>query len=182
MKELGKHMNLDVIGSCGTIKCDGHYTKHACGKVKQYKFYLAFENSNCRDYISFKIWMQGYGNGAVPIVLGAYKEDYLKQVPPGSFIQADDFESPKELAEYLLKLDKDDAAYLKYHEWRKTYSIGYDYRFLGSFAWQSMCSTLNERYSEPAKWHKKITDFENENKDCYLNKWVSKQCGGKTCA
>ena len=38
MKELGKHMNLDVIGSCGTIKCDGHYTKHACGKVKQYKF------------------------------------------------------------------------------------------------------------------------------------------------
>ena len=126
--------------------------------------------------------MQGYGNGAVPVVLGAYKEDIVKQVPPGSFIHADDFESPKELAEYLLKLDKDDAAYLKYHEWRQTYSIGYDYRFLGSFAWQSMCSTLNERYSEPAKWHKKITDFENENKDCYLNKWVSKQCSGKTCA
>ena len=181
MKELGKHMNLDVIGSCGTIKCDGHYTKNACGKVKQYKFYLAFENSNCRDYISFKIWMQGYGNGAVPVVLGAYKEDIVKQVPPGSFIHADDFESPKELAEYLLKLNKDDAAYLKYHEWRKTYSIDYDYRFLGHYAWEKMCTVLNKRYNESAKWHQKITDFENDKKECYLNKWVSKQCGGTTC-
>ena len=181
MKELAKYMNLDVYGSCGTLKCDGHYTKHSCGKVKQYKFFLAFENSNCRDYISFKTWMQGFGNGAVPVVLGAFKEDYLKQVPPNSLIHADDFDSPEELAAYLLKLDMDDAAYLKYHEWRKTYSIGFDYRFLGNFAWEGMCTALNKRHKEPAKWHKKITDFENEKKDCYLNKWVSKQCGGKTC-
>ena len=181
MKELAKHMNVEVYGSCGTFKCDGHYTKHACEKVGQYKFFLAFENSNCRDYISFKMWMQGFGNKAVPVVLGTYKEDYVKQAPPGSFIHADDFESPKELAAYLLKLDKDDAAYSKFHEWRKTYKIEYDYRFLGSFAWHSVCSALNRRYKEPPRWHKKITDFENVAKDCYLNKWVNKTCGGKTC-
>ena len=181
IKELGKHMNLEVYGKCGTLSCDGHYTKNACSKLKQYKFFLAFENSNCREYISFKMWMQAFGNGAVPVVLGAYKEDYVKLAPPGSFIHADDFASPQELAAYLKVLDGDDAAYMKYHQWRFTYKIDYDYRFLGRFAWESVCNALNKRHNEPARWHKKITDFENDG-ECYLNKWVNKTCGGKTCA
>ena len=180
VKELQKYMEVDVYGSCGkkSLKCRGHYTKKACDKVKYYKFFLAFENSNCRDYISFKMWMQGFGNNAVPVVMGAYKEDYIEhvRVPPNSIIYVDDFESPKELAEYLKMLDKNDTAYRALHKWREIYKIDYDYRFLGSFAWTTLCSKLNSKYNEAPKWHNTLTDFEHPSKDCYLNKWVKKQC------
>ncbi|XP_028415735.1 glycoprotein 3-alpha-L-fucosyltransferase A-like [Dendronephthya gigantea] len=184
VEELQKYMMVDVFGKCGTLKCPGHYTKNACEKVKEYKFFLAFENSNCRDYVSFKIWMQGFGNNAVPVVFGANKEDYSKRVkvPPNSFIHADDFETPKALAEYLKMLDKNETAYRQFHLWRKTYKIDYDYRFMGTFAWCNLCSTLNRRCNEAPKWHKTITDFENPAKDCHQNKWVETQCENKTCS
>lgn len=51
--ELQKHIQVDIYGSCGTKHCPRHSGDH-CLEIlsKQYKFYLAFENSNCRDYIT----------------------------------------------------------------------------------------------------------------------------------
>ena len=183
MAELKKHLELDIYGKCGTLQCAGHYSaKHGgCQKVKEYKFFLAFENSNCRDYISEKIWVQAFDNEAVPVVMGGNREDYVKLVPPGSFIHTDDFESPRELAAYLKRLDKNEAAYMKYHEWRATYKTKYEVKFLGTYVWERMCIELNKRYRERPQWHKIITDFENAEKDCYLNKWVSKVCNGTIC-
>ena len=183
MAELKKHMELDIYGKCGTLQCAGHFSaKHGgCQKVKEYKFYLAFENSNCRDYISEKIWMQAFDNEAVPVVMGGNREDYVKLAPLSSFIHTDDFESPRELAAYLKRLDKNETAYLKYHEWRSAYKTKYEFRFLGTYVWERMCIELNKRYREGPQWHKTITDFENAKKDCYLNKWVNKVCNGTIC-
>ncbi len=55
----------------------------------------------------------------VPIVLGAYKEDYISTLPPQSYINVDDFQSIKELAAYLQYLDKNDTAYAAYFAWRQ---------------------------------------------------------------
>ncbi len=55
----------------------------------------------------------------VPIVLGAYKEDYFNIVPPHSYINVDDFRSIIELASYLKYLDKNDTAYAAYFAWRQ---------------------------------------------------------------
>ncbi len=55
----------------------------------------------------------------VPIVLGAYKEDYLNIVPPQSYINVDDFRSIQELASYLKYLDKNDTAYAAHFAWRQ---------------------------------------------------------------
>nr|CDS30043.1 alpha(13)fucosyltransferase [Hymenolepis microstoma] len=55
----------------------------------------------------------------VPIVLGAYKEDYENALPPHSYINVDDFASIQELAEYLQFLDKNDTAYAQYFAWTK---------------------------------------------------------------
>ena len=43
--------------------------------------------------------------------------------PPGSFIHIDEFEGPKQLAEYLKELDKDDQKYLSYFQWRNIGSL-----------------------------------------------------------
>ena len=55
----------------------------------------------------------------VPIVLGAYKEDYEDALPPNSYINVDDFSSIKELTDYLLYLDSNDTAYASYFAWKE---------------------------------------------------------------
>ncbi len=53
----------------------------------------------------------------VPIVLGAYKEDYDSTLPPHSYINVDDFKSIRELATYLRYLDKNGTAHAAYFAW-----------------------------------------------------------------
>lgn len=57
VKELKHYIKVDIYGYCGTLHCKrGH--KLCFEKLrKEYKFYLAFENSNCRDYITEKFFV-----------------------------------------------------------------------------------------------------------------------------
>jgi len=58
VNELQKHMQLDFYGNCGTLTCDRSHTDDCFQKLKQdYKFYLSFENANCRDYITEKLFL-----------------------------------------------------------------------------------------------------------------------------
>ena len=52
-------------------------------------------------------------SGVIPLVLGR-RSHYELLAPPMSYIQADSFASPKELASYLHLLDKNDDLYNKY--------------------------------------------------------------------
>ncbi|XP_072574966.1 3-galactosyl-N-acetylglucosaminide 4-alpha-L-fucosyltransferase FUT3-like [Vulpes vulpes] len=88
--------------------------------LSRYKFYLAFENSLHRDYITEKLWRNALDAWAVPVVLGPSRKSYEQFLPADAFIHVDDFQSPKDLAQYLLSLDKDDARYLAYFRWRET--------------------------------------------------------------
>jgi len=75
-----------------------------------YFFYYAAENSLCKDYITEKLWFQGYSHMVVPIVLRrGLVEPYL---PPHSFIAADDFTSVDDMASYLQRLMRNRAEYL----------------------------------------------------------------------
>ena len=87
-------------------------------KIRSYKFYLAFENGHdCRDYITEKFWDNGLLSGRVPVVWGPKKKDVVALAPPGSFIHADDFHSPANLAAYLLYLNRSKTAYRRYFAW-----------------------------------------------------------------
>ena len=87
--------------------------------AKKYKFYLSFENGHhCRDYITEKLFHNAYMMDSVPVVWGATRADYEAVAPPGSFIYAEDFQSPAQLVIYLNYLNKNDEAYRKFFEWR----------------------------------------------------------------
>ncbi len=55
----------------------------------------------------------------IPIVLGAYREDYISTRPPHSYINVDGFRSIRELAAYIKYHDQNDAAYVAYFAWRQ---------------------------------------------------------------
>ncbi|XP_076805862.1 4-galactosyl-N-acetylglucosaminide 3-alpha-L-fucosyltransferase FUT6-like [Clavelina lepadiformis] len=124
MKELqGAGLNFTGYGKCfGRAIPRGN--PYLYETIKNYKFYLAFENAlHCTDYITEKFWNNGLKNDAVPVVWGPKKEDLLRVAPLDSFIFVEDFKSPKDLAEYLLYLDKNDTEYRKYFRWREDVSM-----------------------------------------------------------
>ncbi|XP_051906773.1 alpha-(1,3)-fucosyltransferase 7 [Hippocampus zosterae] len=84
-------------------------------------FYLAFENSEAKDYITEKLWKNAYQSGAVPVVLGAPVQDYEAVAPPHSFIHVDEFASVKELAVYLQQVAGDQKLYSEYFQWKRNW-------------------------------------------------------------
>lgn len=61
-KQLQKYIQVDIYGSCGSKRCPRSQSKNCFEMLnKEYKFYLAFENSNCQDYITEKFFVNGLG-------------------------------------------------------------------------------------------------------------------------
>ncbi len=85
-----------------------------------YKFYLAFENSLCEDYVTEKLF-RSLTTEIVPIVNGG--TNCSRDAPPHSFINVEDYSSPQELARYLKRLGANETEYSAYFDWNKTYDI-----------------------------------------------------------
>ena len=162
-KELSKYVPVDTFGRCGKPDpCRVKFMNFTCTietKLK-YKFYLAFENSRCPDYITEKFWLSLQQN-IVPIVLGPKIADYEKVAPPHSFIHVDNFTSPKHLAEYIKYLDKNDEAYYEYHMWRNKYEVKVSDYNLKPYC--KLCSMLHK------------TVYTHEQRDIQ-EFWDKKQC------
>lgn len=120
--ELRKYIKVDVYGACGNLKCPRNKSQECDAMLeKDYKFYLAFENSNCVDYVTEK-FLTRVNQHIVPIVL--WKRNYINYAPKMSYISVEDYKSPKDLADYLTYLDKNPQEYKKYLTWRSDYETG----------------------------------------------------------
>lgn len=171
IKELSRHIPVDIYGRCGTKVCPGHFTRD-CDVTKGYKFYLAFENSNCREYITEKLWWNSYEKEIVPVVMGASKEEYTRLTPPHSFIHVEDFEGPAELAKYLLYLDGNSSAYNEYFAWKSKYKVLNEHGYFGSPSLHlcRMCEAVN-RLRGSSKVYSDLGKFWNPATDCRPPVW-----------
>uniref|UniRef100_A0A3B5A8N4 Fucosyltransferase n=1 Tax=Stegastes partitus TaxID=144197 RepID=A0A3B5A8N4_9TELE len=116
-------------------------------------FYLAFENSVAKDYITEKLWRNAYQGGAVPVVLGASASDYKAVAPPHSFIHVDEFASVKEMGKYLQELAEDKKRYAEYFTWKQQWKVKVytDWR-------ERLCKICSQFSSLPQ--HKVYSDLE----------------------
>ncbi|XP_059156391.1 glycoprotein 3-alpha-L-fucosyltransferase A-like [Physella acuta] len=151
--ELAKYIQVDIYGTCGTLKCP-RYEANRCFDMlnTDYKFYLSFENSNCRDYITEKFFVNGLKHDVIPIVMGAAPEDYRRAAPPHSFIHVDDFESPKALAEYLHTLDNNDNLYNEYFQWKGTGDL------INTHFWCRVCALAHDDERGPS-WYTNLDSW-----------------------
>ncbi|GAB6028511.1 hypothetical protein CHUAL_002662 [Chamberlinius hualienensis] len=117
VSQLSKYIPIDSYGACLHNKdlpsnIDTHEKfndEEFLSLISKYKFYLAYENALCDDYMTEKLF-RSFHVGVVPIYKGSSR--VLDWIPtPKSVILIDDFSSAKELAEHLLKLDSNDTLY-----------------------------------------------------------------------
>lgn len=148
VKELQRYIPIDTYGKCGNLTCLPALSPNCTRLLQPYKFYLALENAACDEYISEKFWDNCLKQGVVPVVYGGRREAYERVAPPNSFIHISDFASIKDLAEYLLLLDKNDEMYNSYFKWRLEGTVEKVYPNLHP---RSFCNILPKisKYSKP---------------------------------
>lgn len=147
VQQLAQLIDVDIYGDCSnnSLKCAQNSTTHlsddSCYDMleRDYKFYLAFENSLCQDYVTekfFKILQRRI----IPVVLG--EADYSSIAPGHSYIDARKF-SPQGLATYLKKLAENDTLYNGFFHWKNKYSVTVRYPDMAQKALCHLCEKLH---------------------------------------
>ncbi|XP_067947526.1 3-galactosyl-N-acetylglucosaminide 4-alpha-L-fucosyltransferase FUT3-like [Watersipora subatra] len=163
VRNLQNFIPVDIYGNCGPFKTPG-ITRVRLMHLdfsREYKFYLAFENSDCDDYVTEKFWHSLLA-GMVPIVRGK-RVRYDKIAPPNSYIHADNFQTPSDLAQYLIMLSANVTLYKFYHEWRLKYNISSTV-FTSNTRW--MCDLCRQVHLTPRKFVNVYEHF-SEDTRCY---------------
>ena len=137
---------------------------------RDYKFVIAFENSLCWDYVSEKMFYNANFN-VIPIVMDLHG-NYDRFAPPKSYINALDFPTVKELADYLNVLDKNDTLYNEYFWWKESYITEYSINIWTKKVLQpaargycELCSKLQDP-NEPVSIVKNLKKWWNDDATC----------------
>ncbi|KAI8646089.1 hypothetical protein BD408DRAFT_410652 [Parasitella parasitica] len=146
VRELSKWIDVDIYGRCMNNQIYPENTT-TVDLISQYHFYLSFENSNCKDYVTEKL-SNAYAAGTIPIVDGP--TDYGPFIPnTHSVIRVDQFQNPEELATYLQRVLAEKELYDLYFDYRR--EGGLSERFMSTLdLFQrgrcDLCKLAYERY------------------------------------
>ena len=174
LKEYG--VPVDVYGQCGNFTCGvpqyegiakGNRTEEAkiedqrCRTMvgKKYKFYMSLENTLCLDYITEKFFtVMEYP--MIPIVMDTHGH-HARAAPAHSFINVLDFPTVRDLASYLIQLDRNDTLYNEYFWWKRHFRVRnanlYDGLHYRTFC--SLCAALHDAsVKDSMRSHNKVYD------------------------
>src|SRR5262245_54515752 len=117
-RELARYIPIDSYGRFMRNRSLPHddWRPTKLETIAHYRFTVAFENAISEDYVTEKFF-DPLVAGSVPIYLGAPN---VEAFAPGDrcYINVNDFESPRALAEDLWTLSQDEAAYSEYLAWK----------------------------------------------------------------
>ncbi|CAG2101470.1 unnamed protein product [Medioppia subpectinata] len=161
VNDLRKHIDIDIFGMCGQYNCPRDGTCLSA-IVKKYKFYLSFENSLCKDYVTEKLFnMVQYD--IIPVVYGS--ADYSLIMPNNSFINVKDFNTTEDLAKYLKLVSSDKQLYNSYMLWKNSYCP----QMTHSKYFCHLCHKLNEDSARKPtnRWNRKdVVEWFIDGADC----------------
>ena len=128
-----------------------------------FKYFLAFENTNCTDYITEKLW-RTLGKSMIPVLMQPDVASYRRmRLPAAAFIHVGSETlggDMKRVGAYLRRVDADFDAYFSHVKWPHVYvNVSYDGRLLEPHRMCSLCKRLNEETS--AISYTRLADFFN---------------------
>lgn len=115
-----QEIKIDSYGSC--LNNRNGYVERMADNVdayKKYKFVLAIENSNCKDYVTEKL-VKAVESGSIPIIAGRDgRPDYRRFMPDHSYINIYDYKTLKDLANDLKRIGSNKTLYESYLWYKK---------------------------------------------------------------
>lgn len=135
-KAMQNYVQVDIYGKCGTKSCP--IKEHGDCQLmleKNYKFYLSFENSLCKDYLTEKVF-SNMNYFIIPVVYNAAENH--KFLPPNSYLNVLDYATIKELTDHMQYLADHPEEYIKYFWWKEFYYVRSGYNFC------DLCVKLHE--------------------------------------
>ena len=172
VRQLQKFVPIDIISSKGKgggeDLCPKEKNDDVCYDMieQTYKFYLSFENSICKEYVTEKFF-NAIARNIVPIVLGG--ADYASIAPRHSYINALDFR-PQQLAEYLIELDRNDHLYAEYFWWKPHYRV-LNLHHSNKEAFCNLCSVLHSNNPMKTKISNGLQKWYVTQSDCQRPKF-----------
>ncbi|KAK4022252.1 hypothetical protein OUZ56_007731 [Daphnia magna] len=163
VRELQKYIDVDIYGDCGTMVCP-RKREDDCRKMagKKYKFYLSLENSLCQDYVTEKFFGMMH-EPIIPVVVG-FHDHHEKIAPRHSFINVANFEHIKNLADYMIFLDKNDTLYNEYFWWKSHFEVRNSQQDFNK-GMCHLCSALHDKTLSP-KIYKDMNEWWDKNATC----------------
>ncbi|KAK3093071.1 hypothetical protein FSP39_010720 [Pinctada imbricata] len=149
VRKLQKYIDIDIFGRCGTMTCPK--TNRTCTKsllYERYKFYLSFENSMCRDYITEKLF-RALKYNIIPVARGGYNISLF--VPQDSYINVKDAHVVGDLNDILLEVSGNTDIYAKYLNWKRFYESTFHIQF----NWCDLCHRVVNKW----KYQRLYTDI-----------------------
>ncbi|CAO4364188.1 unnamed protein product [Caenorhabditis nigoni] len=177
-KLIENGMKIDLYGKVYDREpenCSQDGGQEGCDEKFQspYKFTIAFENSNCKDYVTEKFWIKAERYRMVPIVMSRKIYKNLG-IPDNMYIAVDDFKSLKEFVEFIKNVSSNEKEYMKYHKWREEFRIAEANHEVFGFC--DLCQKLinfknrtipRKSYSNLKAWHNE-ENCDNSFVDRYL--------------
>ena len=127
---LGKCLNnmpngtttASLFPRCAGVAAGNDWSENKLCIMSYFKYHLAFENSRYDDYVTEKLF-DSFNTPSLPIYRGS---GTARELMPAlhSAIMADDFASPKALAEYIWQLENNTNLYNEYFAWKAQYRAG----------------------------------------------------------
>lgn len=125
-------------------------------KFEGQSFPLCLETSlfpQNETFIKLDVPLADSSYNVVPIVYGG--ANYNIFAPPGSYINALDYDSPKELADHLKTLMKNPQEYAKYFRWKRYYKINKSSRSAAC----NLCEFLHKRSTAEPSWYSPLSNW-----------------------
>lgn len=177
VEDLQKHIPIDTYGKCGTMELPWRRRELLRKVMEPYRFYLSFENSCCSEYITEKFW-RSLDLGMIPVVVGAPLEDYLKVAPPNSFLHIDQFNSLKEMADYMIEISQNESKLRRHLAWRtkgEVHTEEIQEHIINPLRNTTLCSIVKRLNANLQDDEKSLFDFFGEQWDGSCRSCSSKQ-------
>ena len=144
--EIAKYVDVDQFGECtNNVICPKDRGRDECDRsISHYKFYLAFENSICQDYVTEKFWRSLTKRHQIPVIAASNATTEL--LPPNSYLNVFDFASIKHLTDKMKEIGSNETLYNSFLEWIPYYKLDEEDTFC------KLCEALHENRT-PQVYH-----------------------------
>ena len=149
VKILRQYISVDIFGRCGRkLKCGKRFLHDSCFDILNttYRYYLAFENSLCQEYITEKFF-ENYHYDIIQVVRADIKSNTTLNINSNAYINANAFKNAHELGKYLKSLSTKPEIYASMLRQKEEYEV-ISYKDLFQNAACEICKRLHstEKY------------------------------------